>query len=373
MQTEIAHGSLQPHVPFQMRLGVYDTPVFHALIRHERSRIDRTNGEFENVEGRDHRMREVRDRLLKAMRSIDEIGWLNEHVLGVLLPSTDIRGGEAFACRIVEDCSKRGARIQHKVYTYPDNWIPSYSRDPKDCMEGEENAIELPEAFRIVMPKWKRWLDVGGSLLAILLLFPLMLMTAMYIKVVSPGPAIFKQRRVGYGGKTFTFLKFRTMHPDNDASGHMGHIVARIRANESLDKYDDADPRIIPGGRFLRSSCIDELPQLFNVLRGEMSLVGPRPCVLYEAREYLMWHNHRFDVLPGMTGLWQVSGKSHLTFLEMMRLDIAYTEHLSFWSDVVILLRTVPTIAKLVAESAGRRIRKRTMDAKGSMEGEATS
>ena len=176
--------------------------------------------------------------------------------------------------------------------------------------------------------------------------------------MVSPGPALFTQKRVGRGGKLFTFVKFRTMKCGNDTKSHQEHIIRRIRAGESLAKLDDADSRIIPGGKFLRKACVDELPQLFNVLRGDMSLVGPRPCVTYEAREYQTWHKHRFDALPGMTGLWQVSGKNKLTITQMIRLDIAYEAKMSLWNDLSILARTIPAIVVMLVESLAKKLNK---------------
>jgi lipopolysaccharide/colanic/teichoic acid biosynthesis glycosyltransferase len=123
-----------------------------------------------------------------------------------------------------------------------------------------------------------------------------------------------------------------------------------------MEKLDEYDPRIIPGGRILRKLAIDELPQIFNVLRGEMSLVGPRPCIPYEADEYERWHTHRFTILPGLTGLWQVSGKNKLTFAEMIRLDIAYERNMSLWIDLWIIVRTIPTVIGLGLEGAGNRL-----------------
>jgi lipopolysaccharide/colanic/teichoic acid biosynthesis glycosyltransferase len=201
-------------------------------------------------------------------------------------------------------------------------------------------------------------LDIVGASLSIIVLWPLFLIVAGYIKLVSPGPALFMQKRVGRGGKLFTFVKFRTMKHGNDSGKHQEHIIRRIRAGESLAKLDDADSRIIPGGKFLRKTCVDELPQLFNVLRGDMSLVGPRPCVTYEAREYQKWHTHRFDVLPGMTGLWQVSGKNKLTITQMIRLDIAYASNMSFLNDLFIIVRTIPAIVVMVVESVAKKMDK---------------
>ena len=292
------------------------------------------------------------NRLAKAMRSIDEIGWLEDGRIGVLLPATTLEGAHQFARRA--SVGEKG--LSYKVYIYPDHWISDYSDasrdDEKDCASGPD----IPDAFCIEVPLWKRGLDIVGSSLCLLVLWPLFLIVAAFIKIVSPGPIFFRQKRVGRGGKLFTFIKFRTMKHGNDQGKHQEHIIRRIRAGESLAKLDEYDSRIIPGGKFLRKACIDELPQLFNVLRGEMSLVGPRPCVPYEAREFLTWHTHRFDVMPGMTGLWQVSGKNKLTFAQMIRLDIAYASNLSLWNDLKIIACTIPAIIVMLAESLRKRM-----------------
>jgi lipopolysaccharide/colanic/teichoic acid biosynthesis glycosyltransferase len=215
-------------------------------------------------------------------------------------------------------------------------------------------------AFNIKIPAWKRILDICVSLAVLLVLWPLFLLVAAYIKIVSPGPVFFRQIRVGYGGKPFSFIKFRSMKYGNDQGTHQSHIVTRIRSDNPLMKLDSQDKRIIPGGRFLRKACIDELPQILHVLRGEMSLVGPRPCLPYEATEFLHWHNHRFDVLPGMTGLWQVSGKNKLTFTQMLRLDISYANNMSLWNDIKIIFLTIPAIFNLVTENIASKIKKQT-------------
>jgi lipopolysaccharide/colanic/teichoic acid biosynthesis glycosyltransferase len=158
------------------------------------------------------------------------------------------------------------------------------------------------------------------------------------------------------------------MHENNDPGAHRDHLKELIKGGMPMEKLDvGADPRIIPGGKILRKTCLDELPQLFNVLRGEMSLVGPRPCIPYEAEEYLRWHTHRFDILPGMTGLWQVSGKNRLSFERMIRLDISYTNRMSPLLDMKILLLTAPTIMGLVFEAGVNKLgMKKLMPAKNS-------
>jgi lipopolysaccharide/colanic/teichoic acid biosynthesis glycosyltransferase len=337
--------------------GIYDIEIFAALIRHERSRADRSGKAFslvvfplgDRVTSRSF-VKRTCDRLRKTMRSIDEIGWLDEGSVGVLLPSTPSEGARHFARR----ATVGEAEAQFRIFTYPEHWAPDYKEEHAKSVD--EAVVKAPDAFSIAAPAWKRVLDVSVSVFALLLLWPVFLLTAAYIKIVSPGPVLFRQMRVGRGGKLFHFIKFRTMRP-NDEAEHRKHILDRMRAGESLAKLDERDPRIIPGGRLIRKLCIDELPQIFNVIRGEMSLVGPRPCVPYEAQEYLIWHRHRFDVLPGMTGLWQVSGKNSLTFAQMIRLDITYSERMSLLFDIKIILMTVPAIAKMVIDGVAKKFR----------------
>jgi lipopolysaccharide/colanic/teichoic acid biosynthesis glycosyltransferase len=173
----------------------------------------------------------------------------------------------------------------------------------------------------------------------------------LLIIAVSPGPVFFIQDRVGHGGKIFTFLKFRTMKANSDSISHQQHLNELIKTNKPMTKLDKQnDPRIIPFGKFIRKASIDELPQLINVLKGDMSLVGPRPCLPYEAKEYLKWHKYRFDIKPGLTGRWQVSGKNRLTFKEMIRLDIMYANKISLWIDLWILAWTIPTVVSIVID-----------------------
>ena len=174
------------------------------------------------------------------------------------------------------------------------------------------------------------------------------------IKIVSPGPVFFRQERVGRSGNIFTLFKFRTMRVNNDESEHRKYLKDLIGDGSDdekpMIKLDD-NARIIPFGKIIRSIAIDELPQLINVLRGEMSLVGPRPCIPYEAEEYLRWHARRFDITPGLTGLWQVSGKNKTTFKEMIRLDIKYAAERSFLMDVIIFLKTPLVVLSQLHES----------------------
>ncbi|MCC7358571.1 MAG: sugar transferase [Anaerolineales bacterium] len=187
----------------------------------------------------------------------------------------------------------------------------------------------------------KRALDIGVALLALAVTTPILLVVAGLIRLDSPGPALFRQQRVGRAGRLFNIYKFRTMRLGAEAE-----VAALKDQNESsgpLFKMK-ADPRVTGLGRFLRRASIDELPQFFNVLRGEMSVVGPRPGLPSEVAEYQPWHRQRLEVLPGLTGLWQVSGRSELTFDEMCLLDIYYIENWSLALDITIMLRTIPRI-----------------------------
>ncbi len=192
-------------------------------------------------------------------------------------------------------------------------------------------------------PVWKRVIDVVGASVLLTLLSPLLFAIGLYIKCVSSGPALFRQRRFGLGGRPFEVWKFRTIEVSDAPAQHRSHVSDLMASDRPLDKCDHR-LEVIPGGALLRRLGIDELPQLMNVLKGEMSLVGPRPDVI-PAHDYSAWQRRRFEVLPGITGLWQVSGKNRTTFATMMRLDAMYVRRRGFWLDVYILLRTIPAIA----------------------------
>jgi len=213
----------------------------------------------------------------------------------------------------------------------------------------------LPKADRAL--RWKRALDVLFILLALPFLIPLALLVTLLIRSGSRGPVLFMQERVGFRGKRFMCFKFRTMFVDADTATHHRHLRHLMKSNTPMTKMDSGgDSRIIPFGVLLRASGLDELPQLLNVLRGEMSLVGPRPCLPYEYDQYLPWQRERFETMPGLTGLWQVSGKNKTTFMEMVVLDIMYAKYKTLWWDLKIILMTVPVLIMQMLEA--RQIRK---------------
>ncbi|MEC9464445.1 MAG: sugar transferase [Myxococcota bacterium] len=206
---------------------------------------------------------------------------------------------------------------------------------------------------RIVGFNWmvKRLFDMVASSLLLLLLSPMMLMVAVAIRMSSSGPVFYTQQRVGYRGEQFPFFKFRSMHVNNDDQIHRDYTKQWITENQAHSNEGEQvvhkivdDPRIFPVGKFIRRFSIDELPQLFNVLRGDMSLIGPRPALPYEVEVYSEWHRRRFEAPPGITGLWQVSGRNRLSFEEMIALDIDYLENWSLYRDIRILFRTIGVV-----------------------------
>ena len=202
----------------------------------------------------------------------------------------------------------------------------------------------------------KRMMDIIVSAAGLLVISPVLLVVAVLIKLDSPGPVFFIQERVGLNGRTFRMIKFRSMRADSDPAIHKKFLEEMIQAGDGRHELDADgkpvykivnDPRITRLGRFIRKTSIDELPQLFNVLRGDMSLVGPRPPIQYEVDAYKDWHMKRLYIRPGMTGLWQVSGRNRLTFDQMVQLDIAYIEQWNLRTDIKILFRTIPVVLHL--------------------------
>ncbi len=201
----------------------------------------------------------------------------------------------------------------------------------------------------------KRLFDIVVAGLMLLAAAPVMLVIALVVKRTSPGPVLFVQERLGRNGRPFRFYKFRSMRHDSDDTIHRQFAAMFINGDESgcADSNEGEkvfklkrDPRITAVGAFLRRTSLDELPQLFNILKGDMSLVGPRPPIAYEIENYQPWHMERLKAVPGLTGLWQISGRSEVSFDEMVRLDVRYINEWSLWRDLVIVAKTVPVVLK---------------------------
>jgi lipopolysaccharide/colanic/teichoic acid biosynthesis glycosyltransferase len=288
--------------------------------------------------------------LCSASRDSDIRGWyLQEAVFGVIFVEVQAEGptpvSDVIHAKVTSALSKRLDRdelelICISMYLQPDsaaNW-QRWSGLYRDLRE-RESGKKLPRAV-------KRGLDVLGSATALFLLSPLMGTLALLIKLSSKGPILFRQPRVGYRGIPFTFLKFRTMRDCNDRAVHkefiQRFIAGEMNSSEPLTIYKiKDDPRVTRIGKFLRKTSLDELPQFWNVLMGEMSLVGPRPPIPYEVEYYDIWHWRRIlEVKPGLTGLWQVKGRSRTTFNDMVRLDLQYAKSWSIWLDLKIMFET---------------------------------
>jgi exopolysaccharide production protein ExoY len=206
------------------------------------------------------------------------------------------------------------------------------------------------------LPTWKRAIDISFCCLALPFLAVCTFFVAALMSITSPGPIFFRQERVGFMGRRFRLYKFRTMHVGAETTSHRSHFAELVASNAPMQKLDTkGDSRLIPLGWLIRASGLDELPQIINVFKGEMSIVGPRPCIPYEYESYSALQRTRFRATPGLTGLWQVSGKNRTTFDRMIQLDLHYANHRSLKLDLTILVRTVPTVIFQIKEMCSLR------------------
>jgi lipopolysaccharide/colanic/teichoic acid biosynthesis glycosyltransferase len=343
----------------QLQFALIQEAAFVQMLRFERRRTERSGKQFMLVliSGADFRSESsatLISNLVSAIssttRETDILGWYERDVtLGLLM--TEIGVVDALTIStIIEKISVAAQNAvspeKYRQLTLTYRVFPHDSSKPTD-KDGDfvlypdlSRRQASPRKGRIV----KRVIDICGSLFAILALLPLFAILALLVKLTSNGPVLFCQKRVGRYGKEFQFYKFRTMSTDNDPRIHQEYVAKLIAGDisRSAGIYKLVnDPRITPLGRFLRKTSLDELPQFFNVLKNDMSLVGPRPPLPYEFERYQAWHKRRvLELKPGLTGLWQVEGRSRTTFDEMVRMDLRYAIQQSFWFDLKILLRT---------------------------------
>jgi lipopolysaccharide/colanic/teichoic acid biosynthesis glycosyltransferase len=295
------------------------------------------------------------DRVIAALsgatRETDILGWYESGItLGILM--TEIGEPTPITVDIITQRIRQA--VQNKVAIEESRSISFqfrlFPQEVERSSSNDDNHVHYPDITRPngSKQKWgpvlKRSVDIIGSLTALLLFMPIFLIVAVLVKLTSRGPILFCQKRVGRYGKDFTFYKFRTMSTDNDPRIHQEYVAKLIAGDVSrgtgVYKLVN-DPRITPLGRLLRKSSLDEFPQFFNVLKNDMSLVGPRPPLPYEFERYRTWHKRRvLELKPGLTGLWQVEGRSRTTFDEMVRMDLRYAIQQSFWFDLKILLQT---------------------------------
>ncbi len=297
--------------------------------------------------------------LSKSTRETDITGWYKDRVvIGVIFTELGPAEGASVATALLTKvtnalCSTLSIehinQISLSFHVYPED-------DDSRGLEGAADSTLYPDlvtesnshrdSLRV-----KRSIDIAASALALILTSPVLAVLAIAIKLTSKGPLLFQQKRLGQYGKSFTFLKFRSMYVNNDHTIHREYIKRLISAktdceSSGRDQQQPAykltgDPRVTPIGKFLRRTSLDELPQLLNVLKGEMSLVGPRPPIPYEFEAYHIWHRSRLlGAKPGITGLWQVEGRSRVKFDEMVRMDLQYAKSWSLWLDIKIILKT---------------------------------
>jgi lipopolysaccharide/colanic/teichoic acid biosynthesis glycosyltransferase len=324
-----------------------------AIIERERVRSDRGGSKFAllvfTLPTRGSQELDALARVLEhRIRVTDDAGLLDAHRVGVVLPETPVSGAWKLSADVCELLPSDLRRPECQVYVYPTP--PSPTVEPKrphpvEVQSGDERRRGRPMEvlFMQELPAWKRMIDVVGAGTALLIASPVLLAVAVAIKLTSKGPIFFAQQRDGLGGRTFRIYKFRSMIVDAEA------MKDKLRAVSEQDgpafKLKN-DPRVTPLGRFLRRTCLDEIPQLFNVLRGDMSLVGPRPLPSNEARDCRGWERRRFDVTPGLTCIWQVYGGTKVSFAEWMRMDLRYAGSRTLWKDLRLMVMTVPSIIR---------------------------
>jgi len=355
------------HVP-QSREEVLAETTFHALLTHERRRAERSRKPFVLMLLEMHALHaksvgatfseRVKSAIAGATRETDLIGWYEEgRILAVIFAELNVEENTPVAELLqskVETVlgeslgAKAAAKIVITTHIFPESWNQNGTGRPADLkLYPDLHEKASKKRVPIVI---KRGIDVLGSAALLLLLSPILAVIAIAIKLTSKGPVIFEQERLGQFGAKFRCLKFRTMYANNDPKIHREYVqnfIAGQTKSANSNGYEPVvykltnDPRVTAVGRFLRKTSLDEFPQFWNVLRGEMSLVGPRPPVAYEFEMYDYWHRRRvFELKPGVTGLWQVNGRSRTCFDDMVRLDLRYSQTWSLWLDLKILLAT---------------------------------
>ena len=351
--------------------------AFTSILRLERKRTERSGKPFllmllnvEEIMGSGYKeplLFEAASSLFAAAREVDIKGWYDhDGIMGIIF--AEISGvhekvtGKIFTkvyqalCRHVGVEMANRVKISMHVFPEPEEGGAEKNGNSFDpSLYPDLSSGQSTKKFPMFC---KRVLDVLGSLFAILIFSPLLIAISVLIRLTSKGPVLFRQERIGVFGKPFTFLKFRSMYADSDQTKHKEYVTKFITdsRNGGANGSDLArngvykltnDSRVTPLGRFLRKTSLDELPQFFNVLKGDMSLVGPRPPIPYECEKYDLWHKRRIlEVKPGITGLWQVKGRSSTTFDEMVRLDLNYVTHWSLLLDLKILAQTPFAVLK---------------------------
>jgi lipopolysaccharide/colanic/teichoic acid biosynthesis glycosyltransferase len=340
--------------------------VFHSMLTLERRRAERSRKPFvlmlldANLEHgpAEEILKHTVEIAVVSKRETDLVGWYKQGaILGIIYTEVNLDGEtpitETLRAKMETAFLKhlgreRASKIAISLHIFPEifdkdgsGWVADSKLYPD--LKRKNSRKKLPLAI-------KRAIDIAGSGALLLMLSPFLAAIVALIKLTSKGPVIYKQERLGQFGARFQCLKFRTMYTNNDPKIHQDYVQQFIAGKDGLNKSESSDqpvyklvkdPRVTFIGGFLRKTSLDELPQFWNVLRGDMSLVGPRPPVPYEFEVYDIWHRRRvLEIRPGVTGLWQVSGRNRMRFDEMVRLDLRYCQTWSIWLDLKILLAT---------------------------------
>ncbi len=354
--------------------GALNEDAFKRVIAIERKRTERSKSPFVLMllEVTNHQLQEKTKRalecivaaLLASCRDTDLVGWYKENsIIGVMFTGLVVNDKNSILSAILSRVSEtlrselsfeQFSQISISFHIFPDDWEDDKPGRPS-------NSALYPDltnhnGTRKSLLVMKRAIDLLGSGALTLLCLPLFVIIALAVRISSKGPILFRQERIGQFGQSFTFLKFRSMYVNNDHSVHQEFVTKLIAQNDDAQVEGAGKPRVYkikndnrvtPIGRFLRRTSLDELPQLINVLLGDMSLVGPRPPIPYELAAYQIWHRRRvLEVKPGITGLWQVTGRSRVKFDEMVRLDLRYATTWTPWLDLKILLWTPLAVIK---------------------------
>ena len=353
---------------------VLNEEAFQRMIAVERKRTERSRKPFllmlldagdHQASGRNGKaLGTIVSNLLLSTRETDVTGWYKDRAtVGVIFTGLLADDKNSILSTILTRVSttlrdkltfEQFNQVSISFHFFPDDWNHDISGRPNNPALYPD--LRSRDNGRRSLLAIKRLMDITGSALALLVCSPLFLVTALAIKASSKGPVFFRQQRVGQYGRLFTFLKFRSMHINNDSSVHREYVTRLIAGQaeretssgkaEGVYKLTN-DRRVTRVGKFLRRTSLDELPQLLNVLEGQMSLVGPRPAIPYEVAAYDTWHRRRvLEVKPGITGAWQVNGRSRVKFDEMVRLDLQYARSWSPWMDIHILMRTPRAVLK---------------------------
>jgi lipopolysaccharide/colanic/teichoic acid biosynthesis glycosyltransferase len=378
---------------------------FDVILKRECARSDRNGRGFSVVafragcqDGNNAFAECLKGVLLQRVRTTDEIGWLDEQRIGVLLYNTSPEGAWDYASHVQGAFAAEGPAPECTVYTYPVLWIgfedekgaagpkdrgrqvpgkrglrhsvdrdcgtsrqgtgmatrtrgavisanvPAFARDTVQSQRSRKPDLDLFPFVVSALPVWKRVMDIVGATVTLIVLSPIMLAVAIAIRLTSNGPIIFRQQRAGLKGKPFTCYRFRSMVVDAETRKER-FLRYNERSGVAFKMTDD--PRVTRLGRFLRKTSLDELPQLSNVLRGEMSLVGPRPLPLEEVQQQDAWHNIRLEVTLGITCLWQIYARHSRSFDRWARLDIEYIRRRSPLLDLKLLLLTIPAVISM--------------------------